>query len=285
MSPPLRPTSFEQDFAERIAKARGQLSKNDRRIVEYVRENIDELAFHTSDSLADSVGVSRAAIVRLARRLGYENFTKLRNLARDELQNRTQSLVNRFDASQPKSLFDRKVHQDIQNLMFTRKLVRDEIHKAATTIHEASVVYVLGHRETYALALYLQRMLHIIRPDVQVVDPGFPDKITRVRPEDVVVACTFRRYSRVTASLLRVAKDAGAQIIVLTDGGAPDFGPHADQMLVTATQSPTLYPSRVAAVVVIEGLVAEVAALDPGATRNSLETIQRFTHEQKMLME
>ncbi len=67
----IRQRAFIRDFAVRVSDNRSRLSNNDGRIVEYLREHPDELAFHTSKSLAVEVGVSQAAVIRLARKLGY----------------------------------------------------------------------------------------------------------------------------------------------------------------------------------------------------------------------
>jgi hypothetical protein len=40
----------------RVAEARGGLSANDDRILAFVREHLEELAFHTADSLAQRGG-------------------------------------------------------------------------------------------------------------------------------------------------------------------------------------------------------------------------------------
>ena len=68
-----RQRALIRDLAVRVSDNRSRLSNNDGRIVEYLREHPDELAFHTSKSLAVEVGVSQAAVIRLARKLGYSD--------------------------------------------------------------------------------------------------------------------------------------------------------------------------------------------------------------------
>lgn len=64
-----------------------------------------------------------------------------------------------------------------------------------------------------------------------------------------------------------------------------EFAEHADHVLPIATNSPMLYRSVVAAVAVIQGLVAQVAALDPERTREALEAYERFVQAQDLLLE
>ena len=77
--------SLRQELDVRVADARGRLSRNDERILSFLRDHLDELAFHTAESLAQGTGVSAAAVVRFARRLGFASFRELRERAREEL--------------------------------------------------------------------------------------------------------------------------------------------------------------------------------------------------------
>ena len=82
--------TLEQELDVRVSEARGQLSRNDERILAFLREHLDELAFHTAESLAQGTDVSAAAVVRFSRRLGFASFRDLRERARAELATRIQ---------------------------------------------------------------------------------------------------------------------------------------------------------------------------------------------------
>lgn len=276
-------TSFGEDFEKRVSEAHGLLSKNDRRIVDHLRNNPGELAFHTSESLAQSAGVSQAAAVRFARRLGYKGFAELRNLALEDLQNGVVSPADRFRADGRKPSGHRFA-RDIENLHATASFVENELPKAATTISEARTVYVVGDRESYGLASFLHRRLHTVLANVRLIEPAFADDITCVREGDALVACLFRRYSRLTVSLVRKAREAGARIVLVTDKENHDFASARDHVLVTATESPRFQWSMVAPLAVIESLVAEAAAVDPRATCERLEATDRFKSEHDVFL-
>src|SRR3954471_17663495 len=107
--------SLGQELDMRVAEARGQLSGNDERILAFLREHLDELAFHTAESLAQGTGVSAAAVVRFARRLGFASFRELRDRAREELQSPVgaEAPAIRDGAG---STLARKVRRDIESL-------------------------------------------------------------------------------------------------------------------------------------------------------------------------
>src|SRR4051794_15218587 len=109
----LRP--FEEELASRAADARGKLSSNDERILEHLNENLDELPFHTSDSLAKDVGVSRAAVVRFANKLGFSGFSELQRASRNAVRESQESPLSRF-SGESDSLVEQKAVQDSRNV-------------------------------------------------------------------------------------------------------------------------------------------------------------------------
>ena len=104
--------SLRQELDVRVADARRRLSRNDERILAFLRDHLDELAFHTAESLAQGTGVSAAAVVRFARRLGFESFRELRDRAREDLQGRARGAAG----APTESTLARKVRRDIENL-------------------------------------------------------------------------------------------------------------------------------------------------------------------------
>ncbi len=279
---PLGP--FDEEFASRAADARARLSGNDERILKHLQQNLDELPFHTSDSLAQAVGVSRPAVVRFASKLGYKGFTELQQAARQALRRSQESPLSRFSGEASSSLLEQKAIQDSKNLLATEALVRETIGPAARTIAEAERVYVVAARRSYGLAVHLDRMLSGLRDGVRLIDPGFPDEIADAGRGDVVLACLFRRYSRLTVDLLNMARAAGAAVVMLTDGRGHDFATQADHVLVAVATSPTLYDSMVAPLWALESLIAEVAAVDADRSRERLKAIEDFTEHHRLLL-
>lgn len=280
--------TLEDEFMVRVTNAQGGLSKNDERIIDHLRERLHELAFHTSASLASEVGVSRAAVVRASRKLGYQGFLELRNVARAEARATSESPLTRFTsakgASAPASSLEVKFHQDEQNLASTVSLVRDTLATVAGEISRADDVYVVGNRKSFAFAMYFQRLLMGLRPGVQLVDPGYPDELARASSNAVVIGLLFRRYSRLSLTLLRQARQRGAKIVVITDGAAHSFLTVADHVLASSTESPSLFQSMVAPVALLEVLAGQIAELNPTVTRASLERAEEFARAQKLLL-
>lgn len=278
------PLSLEQELDVRVADARGQLSGNDERILAFVREHLDELAFHTADSLAQGTGVSAAAVVRFSRRLGFATFRELRDRAREELQTARETEPPAARAA-GESTLERKVERDIASLELLPRLLEAPLAAAADAIAAARTTWFLANRETYGLAVYAQRLMHQVRADVRLVDPSFTDPLRSIGPGDALVACSFRPYARQTLELVAHARDARAHVVLVTDGRGHDFIEAADVVLAVPVESPTMLLSFTPAVCVLEALVAQVAMLDADHTHDTLDATARYVAEQHLLVD
>lgn len=272
--------SFGRELARRVMDNRSRLSGNDRQIVDYLREHPERIAFLTSAAVSREAGVSQAAVVRFASRLGYTGFKQLRDEARRELRDDGQSPAERFSSGEGRGNGGGRFEQDVENLLETQQLAESELVPAAATVARAESVYVIGDRDSLALAMFLQRRLHIVRGRVQLIDPGFPDPVTEVEDGDVIVACVFKRYSRLTIRLLELARGQGAGAVVVTDGDRQDFLHPEDRVLVASTDSFRFHWSMAAPIALLESLVSEVAEQDPVAARDRLVETEEFKNRQ-----
>ncbi len=273
--------SLRQELDVRVADARRGLSRNDERILAFLRDHLDELAFHTAESLAQGTGVSAAAVVRFARRLGFESFRELRDRAREDLQ-----AVPAEPAGAPsESTLARKVRRDMENLELLGRTLEAPLAAAAAAVSQAGTTWLLANRETYGLAVYAHRLLHQVHDNVRLVDPSFTDPLRSIGAGDALIACTFRPYARQTLDLAAHARAAGARVVMVTDGRGHDFLEGADVVLAVPVESPTLLLSFTSVVCVLEALIAQVAMLDADHTHDMLAATARFVADQHLLVE
>jgi DNA-binding MurR/RpiR family transcriptional regulator len=274
---------FDGELAARVAEARGHLSGADQLILAYLTDSPDGLAFHTAESLSAKAGVSRAAVVRFARKLGYTGFTEFRSAARDAMMTSQESPLSRFSQAEPGSLVERKAQQDTKNILAAAGLVREELPPAAQAVAGARRVLIMGARMSYGLAAHLHRLLNEVREGVTLIDPGFPDQVIGVGSRDIVIAFLFRRYSRLTVDLLADVAGSGAPVVLITDGRGHPSAAAAEHVLVAPVDGPALYDSMVAPMWILESLAAEVAAVRPRQSRARLEAVERFTKDHRLL--
>jgi DNA-binding MurR/RpiR family transcriptional regulator len=276
--------AFERDFTARVTFASGEFTANDSRVVEYMRGHLGDLPFLAADELAAMVGVSRAAVVRLAQKLGYARFADLRNDAQRQFRDLGSSPLSRFSSgiAEGDSLTAttlEKFDKDVANLQATATMVADRLPPAARDLAAAPHVFVAGSRNSYSLALYFYHLLHGVRSGARLLDPGFPDEISDLTADDVLVTVLFRRYAEVSVRFLQWAVRRGAKTIAVTDGPAHPFLQGVTHVLPVANNSPVLFQSMAAAVATLEALVAEVAQVAPEETTRMLVAKEQFAAE------
>ena len=274
--------TFTGDFLRRITAARGRLSANDLLVAEHVRDHLSDLPFHTADSLAEQVGVSRAGVIRLSQRLGYEGFAEIRDRSRAELK-LVDSPLQRFDPQPDGSVFTQKVSQGVANLELTRQLAGPLIATAVHMLAQAPHVYVAGNGKSHGLSIYLHHLLHAVRPRVHLLTPAFRQEVLDLTPEDLLTVCIFERYHRESIKILSYAAAHHVPTIAITDGGGHDFLRDVNVALVAATDSSTLYRSMLGPVLLIETLGAEVGNAIPETTRRVLAAAESYNRGHEFL--
>jgi DNA-binding MurR/RpiR family transcriptional regulator len=276
--------SFAHAFAARIGIAGGELTANDVRVTQYLKEHLDRLPFLAADEVATAVGVSRAAVVRLARKLGYPTFTALRDDARRQFQAVQPSPLARFSSTAvddgPGAVRGRrKFETDVANLEATWPMIADRLDPAAADLARARQVLIAGSRNSYGLASYFHRLLRGVRSGCHLLDPAFPDEVADLTADDVLVIVLFRRYSAVSVRLLGWASRAGATIIAVTDSESQPFLRDVTHVLPVVTGSPLLYESMVGTVAVLEALAEGAADVMPDEAARLLVVKEQLAAE------
>ncbi len=273
---------FVAEFERRVVEARARLSATDTRLIDHIRQHAEELPFETLDSLGPRAGASRAAVVRLAQRLGYDGFSEMRSAARRDLR-QARSPLTRFRHTQGATPFAQLAHSGQANLQLTLSTSARELQQATALVVRAKSVYAAGNGISYPIALYLQQLLQRVRPHVHVIHPWARETAGEMTTSDVLIACLFSRYSKDTIKLLDYAAQRELPVVAITDGLGHSFLDRVRVTLVAHTDSPTLYPTMVGAVALVEGLAAEVSAADPEVSRRTLEAAEELLRVQRHL--
>jgi DNA-binding MurR/RpiR family transcriptional regulator len=238
------------------------LSANDVALSAYLRRNPLAGALSTAEQLARSVGVSKAAVVRFAARVGYPGFTELREHLRQQLiqQQAESPPAARDDGIDEVRIFlSTKLTSDLASLSsFVESVDQRDLQRCAELLAQPdATVFVAGHRRGFAVAMLAQRMFNWIRPGVRLwrtEEPGLALALDEISARDVVLAFAFRRYPRVTGVLLEYAREVGASTILVTETLTCPFIDLADSILLCPSVESAAFDSNVPAVFCIESL-------------------------------
>ncbi len=233
--------------------------RRDQQIARHFIDHAEEIPFLSAGEIAETLGVSGAAITRFAQRVGFEGYPHLQRVIRQDLRatlgmkqpGGQDSVVARFWASERANL---EALQDIPEA---------KLMAFARAIAAAKQVWVVGARSSYGISLLAETILASFRPWVRAYSADLllsrPEQLLEITSQDVVVVFTLRRYSRATTRMIRALHKQGVQILLITDQGASPLNKIAHQCLQLPTQGTDVLAS-LAPFVSVSTLLASLVA-------------------------
>ncbi len=141
-------------------------------------------------------------------------------------------------------------------------------------------IYILGVRSSSFVAGYLNFYMHLLTENVTLVQSNAAgeifEQLLRIGPEDVMVAISFPRYSKVTLNTVKFARDRGASIIAITDNELSPVYQMADAALLAPCEMISFVDSMVAPLSLINALLIAIGlrlGTDAAKTFAELENI------------
>ncbi len=255
------------DLVETFRLRYPEMSAGQRAIADFIVQNQDEAQFLTAAQVAQRAAVSESAVVRFAQFLDFPGYPGLRRAIcqdfRARATNRSLMFSSRAAFAHESDLITEVARQDSTLVEETaHRLNPDTLRGCATAMLNADRVFVIGHRTSYALAVYLASTL------MQSIGVGTPlsfgsgmgfDVLSSAKPNDVVIAISITPYAQQTLNLLEAAKRQGLRCIVLTDHplGAP--AQLADDVIVFETALHAFTSSYVGVMTITHILLALVS--------------------------
>ncbi|MFE5406055.1 MurR/RpiR family transcriptional regulator [Streptomyces sp. NPDC056580] len=256
-----------------------QLSPGQRRVAQYLIEHITEAAFLSITELADRVGVSQPSVTRFAAAVGFSGYPalreKLQSIALSGLaggpgeENRANELQAAVDA-------------EIQNLENLRRDVADpdRVIRVGRELSRSTPLTVLGLRISVSLAEYFGYAARRIHPDVRLVTRGGSvayDTLLQAREAGGtwVLAFSMPRHARETLTALRVAREAGLKVALITDLALGPLAEEADAVFATGTGSRLVFDSYAAPGVLASAILQAMTDADPERTQARLEKYEQ----------
>ena len=259
-------------------------SKGQKRIAGYILENYDKAAFMTASKLGRLVGVSESTVVRFASVLGYDGYPSMQRALQEMIRSRltsTQRIQQAGELLDQEDVLGAVLNTDIENLReLEAQADRAAFDDVVERIRKARNIYILGVRSSSFVAGYLNFYMHLLFENVTLVQSNAAGEILeqlfRIGPEDVLIAISFPRYSKVTINTVQFARDRGATIIAITDNELSPVYQMSHAALLAPCEMISFVDSMAAPVSVINALLLALAnrvGADVSATFAELEDI------------
>ncbi|WP_192814115.1 MurR/RpiR family transcriptional regulator [Rhodovulum sp. PH10] len=245
------------------------LPAGERKIADVLLEMGGDLAAYSATELAGRAGVSKATATRLVRRLGFSDYQDLRQQARSA---GTGSPLAELRGEAVAGSLGRHLEHDVAALTLTLEGVSAlDARRAVETMVRAKRLWVIGFRNSHALALYARELLVQVKPDVRLLPvPGqtLAEDLSSLQAGDVMLMLAFRRRPPMTGKILRAAKASGAEVVLLADPSLGDVAEEASVVFRCLCRGANLFDCYVGPMSLLNYLCAEVAlALGDDAQR------------------
>ncbi|WP_297596225.1 MurR/RpiR family transcriptional regulator [uncultured Cetobacterium sp.] len=268
-------------------------TKNEKKISNYLIENIEEIKTLNTYDLAIKCDVSQASVVRFAKKLGFKGFPEFKiSLASDlAMQNNEKTIQIIYDEIKIEDtteiLAKKVVYENVRSIEDTYKVLNfEEIEKAADIINLAKRVFILGAGFSGIVAKDFQYKLWELGKFV-VFDTDQHIQLTNASTAgegDVVFVISHSGKTLDIYQTLLEFKENGATIITLTKFASNPIKNIGDICLSTVVEKTnfrsTSLSSRMAQLTVVDILYVKLIQKDrEKANRyigNAVESVKKF---------
>ncbi len=279
--------STQNELLARLDEKYPKLSKGQRRLTDYIRQNYDKAAFLTAAKMGEAVGVSESTVVRFATQLGYKGYPEFQKALGEMVRTKLNS-IQRMEVTYGRitqsEILTNVLHSDIEKIKLTMESIDQQAFEMAVdTIINAKKIYIVGIRSCAPLASFLAFYLNLIFDNVVTVNAnGSSDifeQIIHVDEEAVVIGISFPRYSMRTLKALEFASNRKAKVITLTDSVHSPMTLYSSCNLIARSDMASIVDSLVAPLSVINALVVAVCMKKQNEVISTLGKLEEIWDE------
>ncbi len=277
----------QNELLARLDEKYPKLSKGQRRLTDYIRQNYDKAAFLTAAKMGEAVGVSESTVVRFATQLGYKGYPEFQKALGEMVRTKLNS-IQRMEVTYGRitqsEILTNVLHSDIEKIKLTMESIDQQAFEMAVdTIINAKKIYLVGIRSCAPLASFLAFYLNLIFDNVVTVNAnGSSDifeQIIHVDEEAVVIGISFPRYSMRTLKALEFASNRKAKVITLTDSVHSPMTLYSSCNLIARSDMASIVDSLVAPLSVINALVVAICMKKQNEVINTLGKLEEIWDE------
>lgn len=267
------------DIESRLRTALPDLTRAERQLAAHMLNGFPVPVLGSVAAVARGAGVSAPTVIRLVQKLGFAGYPDFQAQLRGELGARLASPISKHEKWAARGLeghvLTRITEHVVANLHATlRQIDAEGFDRVADLLADRERrIHMLGGRLTQALAGYFVTALKVMRDDVALLShqsSDWPAALVEMRPGDVMVAFDIRRYENAVLHVVEVAREQGAEVVLITDRWVSPAAAHAQHLMPCHIEVPSAWDSLASPMLLVEALLAAVQ------TRNWDDTSARL---------
>lgn len=275
---------------EIINEKQKALSKQQRKLADFFKENSERAAYMTALKVSKETGVSEATVVRFASSLGFSGYQAFLKALREDAKGKLNSIKRMQIVSEKlgeDNILKNVLKSDMMQLEKTiDRIDTEEFKKCVDCLINSKNVYVVGMRSSASLASFMGFYFNMLFENVRVVIGNSAESITekmlRISEKDVVIGISFPRYSSSAVKALGFSKERGAKVIAITDSENSPIVKFADFMLLASSEMESFADSLVAPLSVINALILAICYKKKTELNQVFEELEREIEQQEV---
>ncbi len=258
-------TRFSNDLSGRLSALSPQLQKAGR----YVLDHPEEIAMNSLRSVAAEIEVAPPTMSRLARALGFHDYSALRETCRATTRHRHLSLAQKAKALQAAGrgmaeservpFAFQQSRAALDNIeTFLAELDVADLRRAVDRIAKADRVLVIGSLSVAPFARYLAYVAGIAFDNwfcVGDTTASAAAHMAGISKKSAAIALGMTPFAATTLKLTEMARERGACVLAITDDRSGPLAILADHVVLAPSESPQFFPSHISSLLVMEILI------------------------------
>jgi len=277
------------DFSQMISEHYSQLTKSEKSIADFLRQNQDEAAFLAAGEIAQRLNLSEATMVRFARTLGFTSYPAMRTVLQETFRRRvthSARLRGRLDDLRATGdIFERLVASEIDYLTHALETVdRQAIHQAVDLLRSRNRVFVFGVGPSVSLVELMEiRLGRFGRQVIPLTTAGreILEPLLMMTDQDLLFVICFFDISAALQLVLDYAKEVNCPVIMLTDTLGSIIGDKADVVLAARRGPMAEFHSLVVPMTIINTLLLAIASEDREQVMMNLDKLDQLRERLK----
>lgn len=269
------------------------LTKTQKMIAQYILDNSADACFMTSTEIALKLGVSESSVIRFSRSLGFSGFMDFQKSLRRDYQDKvlsisssitipSQRIAKRAQLTSSAEYINRHLKNAAKNLENALTSNRPEAFEEAADIILASRhKYITASRGNSSLGDYFLLYLKHMVPNVETTSSSAispVDHLCNISKDDCLIMFSFPRYSSEDKICARMAREAGAKVIVVTDKPSALLAEYATVLFTVPVDSNAFFNCMVGPQFVAEAILETLSHKAKGIEKR-LKKIDRYLGE------
>lgn len=277
----------------RIKSHLHSLKPSEKKVAEYILENITEIIHYSITRLAKKAGVSEATIVKFCQRIGYSGYQELKIMLAGSVEREKSPEKYIYGEIQPGDNLNTIINKIFQiydqSLNNTRKLMEiTNLSECIGMILKANKIFFFGYGASGIVTNDAELKFKRIKFDAESVSDIHGQKTTAalLTERDLVIAISNSGQTKELVEALEIVRENGAKIIVITSNMGSPVTDFADKVLLTSSKETpfrgSALASRIAQLTIIDVLFLGVAIASYDETLQALEKTRKAMQTSKI---